>query len=385
MNRRMTWNPRSGHSGRARLAGLAAAGIVAAMLSACGDDDPESSSAPAAETGPVEYVDQSPCPKLDGAPKKIIQPAIAASAALTWLYVGEDEGIFESCGLSLDVRELNPQTQVSAYVSGEMANTAVTGGGLPATVAASGRPLDVLGVLIVQNMNFVVTRPEIKTAQDLVGKTVAALSPVDSTNKNMQYYLDKNDIDPSQVKFIYVNTVPNLVAALKSGSAVAAAISSPSAQIAEAAGMKIALDFSTTPDKAPALPIIADPEWLKKNPDVGRNMLRAIAASVWKAKTDPEAATNALINHLDLDPNTDIGKITIDASLEYIAKAYQPVADILSNDPQTLELFKTTASDEVQKQLGDKDMTEFAGTLGKELEDGGFLDRLQELYGPEAG
>jgi ABC-type nitrate/sulfonate/bicarbonate transport system substrate-binding protein len=371
-----------------RLITLGVAVITALGLAACASPPDVGAGGPSSpipsQPDSVQYAADSPCPATTTT-TSVTLPEIAVSAALAWLYIDIDQEIFAKCGLKVNSATQSAQAQVSTYLAGDT-SLRVSGGGLPASIAATKRPLGIYGVDATNPIFYFLENPSITSPASLKGKTIAVLSPVDSTYKIALIYLKQVGIDPGQVHFTYVSTNPNISAALSSGAAQAAVLGAPYAQLAMAHGAKMAYDFTKSSVKIPTQPIVADPSWVNAHTDVALNILRAIMAGVWIAQAKPDVAQASLTKHLKLDTSTNDGKVLQAASVYLAATVYQPVQQILAPDATTVDPFEDQAPADIQAKLKGIDMSSFIQTnLGGVLLKQGLVDQLQKLYGsPDA-
>lgn len=360
--------------------GVTVAGLVAACSSAPGTSGGGQANSLSKQSAQVQYAAGSPCPKPTTT-TSVTLPEIAASAALVWLFIDIDQGIFAKCGLKVDSSVLSPQAQVSAYLAGDN-SLRVTGGGLPATIAAQQRPLGIYGVLTTVPDYYFLQNPSISSPAQLKGKTIAVLSPVDSTYKVALTYLRQVGLKPADVHFTYASTIPNIQASLQSGAAQAAVLTAPYAQVAMAHGAKTGYDFTKSSLKIPAEPIVADPSWVSGHTDVALNIMRAIMAGVYLAKAKPDIARAAIEKHLSIDASTPDGKTMLDAAVTLAGSLFNPIGTILRPSAATVNLFKSQAPADIKAQLSSTDMSSFVQSdLGSLLLKQGLPQQLQKIYG----
>jgi hypothetical protein len=210
-----------------------------------------------AQSTTVQYAPGSPCPKPTTT-TSVTLPEIAASAALVWLFIDIDQGIFAKCGL---------------------------------------------------NVNSSVMSPRLRCLRTSAATRVCGSPEADSTYKVALIYLQDIGLKASDVHFTYASTNPNIQASLQSGAAQAAVLTSPYAQVAMAHGAKTAFDFTKSSVKIPAEPIVADPSWVTSHTSVALNIMRAIMAGVWLANSKPDIARASLGKHLGIDASTPDGKV----------------------------------------------------------------------------
>lgn len=354
--------------------------ILIGLLSACSSSGTADTRPPAAVSS--AYPGDSPCPPL-AQPVHLIQPVVSQSAALAWLYVAQQEGLFQKCGLDVQITQAQTGAQQSSYLAGDLPFADV-GGGFPAAVAATRRPMNVYALLGNATVFSLIAQPGIHTPRDLTGKVIAVLSPVDSTYKVALHYLQQAGIDPKSVTFSFVNTMPNISAAVESGAAAAGVMSPPTADIVQMRGFARLKDFVNSSIDNPQLPVVGDPSWVAEHPNAAANMLRAIVAAVYLVKVNPEVTRKALTSELRLDPNTAEGKVGIDAALTGARQSYSSINDILAVNSRTVNSFKETAPPDLAGRLKSVNMDSLLPRedLGAILLKDGFVNHLAKLYGP---
>ena len=367
---------------RFRRPAIAASAIALSLvpLAACGST--ESTKPTAAAASHVAYPADSPCPPL-AKTAKITLPLISPSSSASWLYYGLAKGIFKQCGIDVTVTAAQTSAQVSSYLSGDLP-IAATGGGLPAVVAATKRPISVLGMLGKSAVFDLMGHSEVHGPDDLRGKVIGVNSNADSTYKVALFYLKKIGVRPNQVTFKFLDNVANVGTALRSGSIDFGVSTTPLSQILEGEGLVHVVDFSKEDIALPQQPIVAQPDWVADHPNVAANLIRAIVASIYQIKQNPEVTAPMLVKELKLDDSTAAGKKVVDGAVAAAYASYQSPEKILTVDKETVDLFLSTAPDDIAARLEGYDMTKLlpAVDIGAELRKDGFLDHLTELYGP---
>ena len=154
---------------------------------------------------------------------KIGYPAFS----LTFLtfFVAKDAGIFKKHGLDVELIQLAGAVQTSALVAGEIDHlTGITG---PLVAAARGLPFKGIFVTHERPLFWVIANPEIRHAEDLIGKTVAVDRLGTLQDIIARDLIKRKGVNPEQVTFIQTGSVSNSVQSLSQKSVAAALLSLP--------------------------------------------------------------------------------------------------------------------------------------------------------------
>jgi NitT/TauT family transport system substrate-binding protein len=154
---------------------------------------------------------------------KIGYPAFS----LTFLtfFVAKDAGIFKRHGLDVELIQLAGAVQTSALVAGEIDHlTGITG---PLVAAARGLPFKGIFVTHERPLFWVNANPEIRRAEDLIGKTVAVDRLGTLQDIIARDLIKRKGVNPEQVTFIQTGSVSNSVQSLSQKSVAAALLSLP--------------------------------------------------------------------------------------------------------------------------------------------------------------
>ena len=154
---------------------------------------------------------------------KIGYPAFS----LTFLtfFVAKDAGIFKKHGLDVELIQLAGAVQTSALVAGEIDHlTGITG---PLVAAARGLPFKGIFVTHERPLFWVIANPEIRRAEDLIGKTVAVDRLGTLQDIIARDLIKRKGVNPEQVTFIQTGSVSNSVQSLSQKSVAAALLSLP--------------------------------------------------------------------------------------------------------------------------------------------------------------
>ncbi len=266
----------------ARFSGVAALGLVALLgLAACGGSSSAraSSAAGAATSASPVAVTAGNGPFLSNAD----------------LYLTKQKGYFSRNGLTVTIATLSaganavPQllndSMQFAAVDMPTAITAVAHH-VPITIVApntvgSPGPIGYAGVVTLGSS-------DIKTASDLIGKTVAVNQLNGTAEILVKAYLDHASIDWKQVKFVQV-APPQFLATLQSHHADGAVFGEPLITIAKSMGMRLLfnLEQTTVPNQATFV-YIAAKSYVAAHPAAVQAFVSALLKGQVQASANPD-------------------------------------------------------------------------------------------------
>ena len=137
----------------------------------------------------------------------------------------QGRGIFKKHGLDVDLVQLAGAVQTSALVAGEIDYlTGITG---PLVAAARGLPFKGIMVTHDRTLFWLIANPDIRRAEDLIGKTVAVDRLATLQDIVARDLIKRKGVNPDQVTYIQTGSVSNSVQSLSQGSVAAAVLSLP--------------------------------------------------------------------------------------------------------------------------------------------------------------
>ncbi|HLH23054.1 MAG TPA: ABC transporter substrate-binding protein [Chloroflexota bacterium] len=222
------------------------------------------------------------------------------------------KGFFAEEGLDLDVEAIAPNLTVAAMQRGDVKLTG-TGGSTIRAVVRGGERFTLTALMTAKPTYFVVTRPELHTAADLVGKRVSVSSLGDTPSLFTEIWLRQNGVDPNDVSFTGLGPNPAVhLAALKAGALDGAVFDPASAAVSEAAGFPV-LQALGDVIQDPQQDIVATGELLQNDPDALRAFLKGLVRGLRYTKEHvPEAAAVARQElGLDMDEATSIRAVQL--------------------------------------------------------------------------
>lgn len=300
---------------------------------------------------------------IQATPIRVIYGAISAANAPVW--VAQEKGLFKKYGLDSQPAHIPTTQAIQALLAGDIqfatASAQIVYSGL-----AGGNGVYIAG-LTNRFVFYVYGGSGVETLADLKGKTIASTQPDEPSTISVRMALKKEGIDPEKdVKFTYIREMPAILGALRQGVVDAAVMSPPISFQARELGFKLVVDIAALKIPFVHSGIAAQRSYIKANPEVVRNFLKALVEALKIGREQP-AETQAII--------AKYTKISDAKLLEEAYNSFQP----------TWEKVPYTGREAVQSVL---DVTknpkaraakpeEFMdNSLLKELEASGFVDTL---------
>jgi NitT/TauT family transport system substrate-binding protein len=202
-------------------------------------------------------------------------------------------GFFAEEGLDLSIEAIAPNLTVAAMQRGDVKLTG-TGGSTIRAVVRGGERFTLTALMTQKPTYFVVARPELRTAADLVGKRLGVSSLGDTPSLFTEIWLRQQGVEPSEVSFAGLGPNPAVhLAALQSGSLDGAVFDPASAALAEADGFPMIQAIGDVVQD-PQQGIVATSELTQGNPDALRAFLKGLVRGLRYAKEHvPETAAVA--------------------------------------------------------------------------------------------
>ena len=160
---------------------------------------------------------------------------------------------------------------------------------------------------------------DIKTIQDLKGKTVAASTPRAALDTATREALKKNGLVPDKdVQILYVQSVPAILGSILGGKTAAGTLSAPNTLKAKESGLNLLVDVGKL--NIPAFQVVygTTEKYLKNNPNTVFAFLKAMAEGVAMSKNEPAVAKKAIGKYVKIDDAPTIDG-TYDAFAPYWA------------------------------------------------------------------
>ena len=148
----------------------------------------------------------------------------------------------------------------------------------------------------------VVSRPEIKTFQDLKGKRISISQFGSATDFAVQASLEKFALDPKQVTVIQLGATSNRLTSLTTGSTEASFFTEPIATLAISKyKMNLLLDMADAGMAYPQSCLMIKRSYLEANRDKAMNFVKAMVEGLFLAQRDKAMTVRTIKKYIRTD------------------------------------------------------------------------------------
>jgi ABC-type nitrate/sulfonate/bicarbonate transport system substrate-binding protein len=208
-----------------------------------------------------------------GAQTKVTIHVPSKSLSIMPYYFGKDKGFFAAERIEPQLVMMAPPTAIAAMVAGELDFSSTTG----AATSAIMRGLPLRRVFYVQQdpVHVLLAQPEIKSIQDLVGKTVGVTALTDAVGMSANVILRAHGIEAGRVTLLAMQVTDNAIKALTTRKIAATLLAPPYVQELEAQGY-VKLADARTYAPLSFIGLISATETMKKSPQKVYGMVAAL-------------------------------------------------------------------------------------------------------------
>ena len=290
------------------------------------------------------------------------------SAAGLPAWMAKESGIFRKNGLDVQIVYFRGGTITTmALIARETPISQVSG---PPIVSAALKGAD--AVMVAGGNVFaeywLMSKPEIKTAEELKGGSVAIATFGGLSDSLARIALQRLGLNPvKDVTLVQIGTIPERLRALDSGKVQAAMLSSPDNFRAQKRGlyklMSVRLPYQ-------GIGVGTTRAFIRENPDVVRRYIKSQIEAVHRLKTDREAGLGLLARYLALQDKEILQKAYDDGTTDEILPAKQyPTLEGIKNI-----LAPLAENDTKAKAAKPEDFVD--ARFIRELDESGFIDDL---------
>jgi NitT/TauT family transport system substrate-binding protein len=206
-------------------------------------------------------------------PIKVTIHVPSKSLSIMPYYFGKDKGFFAAEQIEPQLVMMAPPTAIAAMVAGELDFSSTTG----AATSAIMRGLPLRRVFYVQQdpVHVLLAQPEIKSIQDLVGKTVGVTALTDAVGMSANVILRANGIESGKVTLLAMQVTDNAIKALTTKRIAATLLAPPYVQELEVQGY-VKLAEARTYAPLSFIGLISAMETTKKYPQKVYGMVAAL-------------------------------------------------------------------------------------------------------------
>ncbi|MCA1646391.1 MAG: ABC transporter substrate-binding protein [Chloroflexi bacterium] len=212
------------------------------------------------------------------------------------LWVAADEGFFDAHGLNVDAQLLaGGANTVAALLSGQV-QFAHAGGSEALNAAANGADLAVVAMLAPVYPYIFEASPEIKSVDDLVGKTIGVATVGGSADVATRVVLRQQGLDPARdVTIVATGSSQNRTAALVSGAIQAGMAGGPPDTLdLESRGLHPLIDLAALRLPAANTSVIAQRSWLTTHRQVAQRYVDSLIEATTHLKQDKPGTVTVL-------------------------------------------------------------------------------------------
>ena len=214
------------------------------------------------------------------------------------LWAAKDTGVFDRRGLDVDLQYIASTNAMAALLAGQV-QVASTGGSEVINSIANGADLVVVATITPVYSLILEARPEIKTAEDLRGKTIAITNPGASFDIATRVLLQHEGLDPDKdATFLKTGSVANVTSALISGNVDAGLANVPDTIKIEAAGLHPLYDMSKLGLPSSVVILVLQRAYLNANHDAVQRLVDGVVEALAREKKDKPGAVAVLEKYL---------------------------------------------------------------------------------------
>ncbi len=289
---------------------------------------------------------------------------IAAGSLPAWM--GKESGIFRKNGLDVQLVYLRGTTTVMALLSRETPISQVAG---PGIVSANLRGADTVMIAggTVTTDWWLMTRPDIKTAEQLKGGSVGT-SFGGLADSMTRIALKRLGLTPvKDVAFVQIGGLPERLSAMEQGKVQAAMFPIPDSFMAQKRGfynlMSVRLPYQSAG-------VATTRTFIRESPDIVRRYVRSQIEAVHRIKTEREAAIKVLVKYHALEDKEILEKTYDDISTdERLPPKQYPTLEGIKNILEPL-----AQTDAKAKAAKPEDFVDVS--FVRELDQSGYIDSL---------
>ena len=258
---------------------------------------------------------------------KVTTSYVSDSAGVLPLWLAKEAGIFARNGLDVQAVRVHASVGVMALMSGELQFVLASG---PVVVDSALRGSNVVYIAGgMSTLDFVlVTRPEIKTAEQLKGSTVGLSAFRGANPTATRFALQKLGLGPKDVSLIVVGGTSERIASLRLGKIQGTLFSPPQNITAQREGFNALADVAELGLPFVHIGVATTRTFIRDNPDIVRRYVKSHIEAIAAMKTDREMAIKTLTKYLGQIKDRDV-----------LIKSYEAAVTGQQNLAQTVSLF----------------------------------------------
>lgn len=293
----------------------------------------------------------------------------AQAGAFAPIWITKDAGLFQKNGLEANLIFIpGGPTAAAAMIAGEVQAVAMAG---PAVVSSNlaGTDLVMIGGIVNTFAFQIVTVKSITTPQQLKGKRVGVNRFGTAPDIAARFALRRMGIDPSEVTILQLGEQSTRLTAMKAGQLEAAILLPPITTIARREGMNVLMDMSELGAEYQITGLASSQNFIAANRPSAMKLMRAFVEGIHFYKTRKKESMAIIAKYMrtrDMD--------AVEATWDYFANKIVPKKPYpTARGIQALLDLAARDRPDAAKVAPERIMNI---SLLKELDDGGFIDRL---------
>jgi NitT/TauT family transport system substrate-binding protein len=207
------------------------------------------------------------------APTKVTIHIPSKSLSIMPYYFGKDKGFFAAEQIEPQLVMMAPPVAIAALVAGELDFSSTTG----AAISAIMRGLPIRRVFYVQQdpVHALLAQPEIKSIEELIGKTVGVTALTDAVGMSTNVILRAHGIEAGKVTLLAMQVTDNAIKSLTSRRIAATLLAPPYVEELQAKGY-VKLAEARTYAPLSFIGLVTAIDTMKKSPQKVYGMIAAL-------------------------------------------------------------------------------------------------------------
>ena len=195
-------------------------------------------------------------------------------------YLAAQAGLFRDEGLQVEVVQTAGSVAPMALIAGEV-DFSIMSAFLLIPVSIQSGNVIMLGAFGRYATMTLISRAEIRTAEELKGKIIGLQRPGDATEINARFALRHLGLDPYRdVSFLYLGSNELMWPALQTKKVAATVLQPPWTLLARKSGMNFLVDLADLKIEYQGSTLASRRSFIRDNPNLTRRVLRAIVRGV---------------------------------------------------------------------------------------------------------
>ncbi|MEP7358103.1 MAG: ABC transporter substrate-binding protein [Anaerolineales bacterium] len=236
-------------------------------------------------------------------PVRLCTTSTSPLQMVTWY--ANDKGLFQKYGLEPEVTAISGAPNIAAALLNHQVDFCQSAGTGVVNAVAGGADMVLVEGFYNKLLYALVVGPNIHTAQDLVGQTIAVGTPQGLSDNAARVALAHLGLQPDTqvtLRSFKDNDPALLAAAMLNGSIAGAMLVPPLSNQFKADGLHVLLDLSTLDVYYQRVGLGTTRSFIKDHRDIALAVVKANLEAIALIKQDPAGAQAVLADHLHLDP-----------------------------------------------------------------------------------